>query len=272
LCAGLVIVILCTLISCVCCGDCIFGCMAGLALALLPCITFPICCACICSACNGYSCEICGKGFSMFRWIYCGVSHSHRKSCLAKHRTEYNAIPSSSLYTCSTCQKPLKLWPSSRLEETRCTYCEVQIINDDTNLHVCFPCAGKGPYNQNHLCNRHGLTQGGLTRVNWPDKENFFQPEDEGPAVSGEENNHQENRNEEKSEVGIDPPGYEEATRYPTVSPWDDHTKNKTSQMIRQYSTGLKRMISSPSYDDSEDQEAQRMMAYPRQPPTNPHI
>ena len=51
---GLVFVILCTLLSCVLCGDCISGCLAGLALAILPCITAPICCACICSACNGY--------------------------------------------------------------------------------------------------------------------------------------------------------------------------------------------------------------------------
>ena len=109
-------------------------------------------------------------------------------------------------------------------------------------------------------------------RVNWADKENFFQPEDNDPGPSGQQNNHQDSENQDKSEGGIDPPGYEEAVGYPTVSPWEDSKKNKTNQLIRQYSTGLKRMISSPSFDDSEDQESQRMMSYPRQPPSNPDI
>ena len=109
-------------------------------------------------------------------------------------------------------------------------------------------------------------------RVNWADKENFFQPEDNDPGPSGQQNNHQYSETQDKNEIGIAPPGYEEAMRYPTVLPWDDPKKNKTTQLIRQYSSGLKRMISSPSYDGSEDQESQRMMPYPRQPLSNPDM
>jgi len=246
---------------------CMLLCMQWLQVSILS--VFP----CTVSAPAIPSCELCGKGFSTFSWIFCGTGHSHRKTCLARHRAEYDAFPPSSLYKCSTCQKRLKVWPSSKLDESRCGFCDEEIINDDTNMHVCFPCAGKGPMNQNHLCNRHSLSQGrALTLVNWKDKDsgNFFKPVDEDDGLGDAGGGTADTVNE--GTINIDPPGYEEATKFPTVSNWDDYRGNKTSKIIRQYSSGFKRMVSSSGSDAAEDLEAHNMLSYPRQPPTNPDI
>ena len=58
----------------------------------------------------------------------------------------------------------------------------------------------------------------------------------------------------------IDPPGYEEADSFPTVSAWDDYRINKTGNLIRQYSIRLVRMVSSGSASAAEDPEAQNTL------------
>ena len=55
----------------------------------------------------------------------------------------------------------------------------------------------------------------------------------------------------------IDPPGYEEADSFPTVSSWDDYRINKTGQLIKQYSRSMIRMVSYGSDSATEDLEAQ---------------
>ena len=59
----------------------------------------------------------------------------------------------------------------------------------------------------------------------------------------------------------IDPPGYEEADSFPTVSAWDDYRINKTGQLIKQYSRSLIRMVSYGSTSAAEDLEAQNSVS-----------
>ena len=91
-----------------------------------------------------------------------------------------------------------------------------------------------------------------MVGVNW-EEENFF------------EGTHQQSYN-------VDPPGYEEALEYPTVSSWDENQKNKPQQLITQYSLRLNPMVSSSESESQEVPETQNMLSYPRQPSTNPDM
>ena len=88
-------------------------------------------------------CELCGKTFNDYTWIFRDQSKKHRKQCLRENRTEYDSIPDSSLYKCKNCHKDLKVWPVDKLEGTKCTKCDVDVTNDGTNIHVCFTCGGE---------------------------------------------------------------------------------------------------------------------------------
>ena len=59
----------------------------------------------------------------------------------------------------------------------------------------------------------------------------------------------------------IDPPGYEEADSFPTVSTWDDYRINKTGQLIKQCSRSLIQMVSYGSTSAAEDLEAQNSVS-----------
>ena len=138
------------------------------------------------------------------------------------------------------------------------------IYNNGGNVHICFACAGEGSYTHHHLCNEHADGRN-IIGVNW-EVENFF--------VTGSEGINQEAEDEGTNQqtFDIEPPGYEEAAQYPTVSTWDEKLMNKPHQLIRQYSLGLKRMVSTSESETLEVPEAQNMLSYPRQPPGNPDM
>jgi len=182
----------------------------------------------------------------------------------------YDNIPDSSLYKCATCRTKLKVWPRN-VARSRCTKCYEEIINDGTNLHVCFTCAGRGRYDENHLCNAHSLSEEpDLTLVDWENDDNTFviiNHDDEEDDVEAMSRMRDQVSNDENDMTDTAPPGYEEAVKYPTVSTWNDYRINKTNQLIRQYS----RLASSGS-SAIQDPEAQHMVPYPRQLSTNQNI
>ena len=70
----------------------------------------------------------------------------------------------------------------------------------------------------------------------------------------------------------IDPPGYEEADSFPTVSAWDDYRIDKTGNLIRQYSIRLVRMVSSGSASAAEDPEAENTLPGHNDQPNMPNF
>ena len=143
-----------------------------------------------------------------------------------------------------------------------------------TNLHVCFRCAGRGRYDTMHLCNNHMESLTSLTMVIWEEFENvneisFVNEEDSSVThndtsqVSEQLAEIRENEDEtiDQYDYDIDPPGYEEADSFPTVSSWDDYRINKTGQLIKQYSRSLIRMVSYGSTSAAEDLEAQNSVS-----------
>ena len=183
----------------------------------------------------------------------------------------YDSIPDSSLYKCATCRTKLKVWPKNKVARTRCTICFDEVINDGTNLHVCFTCSGRGRNDENHLCNSHSLSQEqNLTLVDWENDDNIFvianhDDNDEDAQIMNQTRD--QVLNDENDMADNAPPGYEEAIKYPTVSTWNDYRRNKTNQLIRQYS----RLASSGS-SAVQDPEAQYMVSYPSQLSANQDI
>ena len=124
-----------------------------------------------------------------------------------------------------------------------------------------------------HLCNDHMESLTSLTLVFWEEfnTENdisFVNEEDSSAAQNDDLNtsqvseHHEETHGNEDETIDqyyydIDPPGYEEADSFPTVSAWDDYRINKTGQLIKQYSRSLIRMVSYGSASATEDLEAQ---------------
>ena len=124
-----------------------------------------------------------------------------------------------------------------------------------------------------HLCNDHMESLTSLTLVFWEEfnTENdiSFVNEEDSSAVQNDDLNtsqvseqYEETHGNEDETIDqyyydIDPPGYEEADSFPTVSAWDDYRINKTGQLIKQYSRSLIRMVSYGSASAAEDQEAQ---------------
>ena len=124
-----------------------------------------------------------------------------------------------------------------------------------------------------HLCNDHMESLTSLTLVFWEEfnTENdisFVNEENSSAAQNDDLNTSQvseqyEETHENEDETiaqyyyDIDPPGYEEADSFPTVSAWDDYRINKTGQLIKQYSRSLIRMVSYGSASAAEDLEAQ---------------
>ena len=86
------------------------------------------------------------------------------------------------------------------------------IYNNGNNVHICFAWAGEGSYTHHHLCNEHA-EEGNIIGVNW-EAEHFF--------VTGDEGMNQETEDEGTNQqtFDYDPPAYEEAAQYPTVSTW----------------------------------------------------
>ena len=128
-----------------------------------------------------------------------------------------------------------------------------------------------------HLCNNHMESLTSLTMVIWEKFENvneisFVNEEDSSVAQNDDLNTRQvseqlaeirENEDEtiDQYDYDIDPPGYEEADSFPTVSSWDDYRINKTGQLIKQYSRSLIRMVSYGSTSAAEDLEAQNSVS-----------
>jgi len=124
-----------------------------------------------------------------------------------------------------------------------------------------------------HLCIYHMESSTSLTLVMWEQFENkngisFVNEEDSVDAQNDDMNTNQvsvqladirENEDEtiDQYDYDIDPPEYEEADNFPTVSAWDDYRINKTGQLIKQYSRSLIRMVSYGSTSAAEDLEAQ---------------
>ena len=128
-----------------------------------------------------------------------------------------------------------------------------------------------------HLCNDHMESLTSLTLVFWEEfnTENdisFVNEEDSSAAQNDELNTSQVSEQYEETHgnedetidqyyYDIDPPGYEEADSFPTVSAWDDYRINKTGQLIKQYSRSLIRMVSYGSTSAEEDLEAQNSVS-----------
>jgi len=127
-----------------------------------------------------------------------------------------------------------------------------------------------------HLCNNHMESSTSTTFVSWGEHGNqmsFMSEERLRSLVAQYEgfNTRQmsdqcieihENEDEtiDQCDDDMDPPGYEEADSFPTVSAWDDYRINKTGNLIRQYSIRLVQMVSSGSASATEDPEAQNTL------------
>ena len=61
-------------------------------------------------------CEVCGDQSSICR----PGSHTYTQ-CAAEHAATLATLPDSALYSCKSCDKPLKLWPVDLLPTTRCS-------------------------------------------------------------------------------------------------------------------------------------------------------
>jgi hypothetical protein len=118
--------------------------------------------------------------YSFFRCDLCQQKvrdiGEHRGLCKTRLQTDYDAIPDSSLYSCTKCATPLKLWPKEKLVAGTCFKCLEVIANSGENLHSCFLC-------DKQLCGSHNpSTDGGRILVNFEERE-FLPEETPGPRT-----------------------------------------------------------------------------------------
>eukprot|EP00092_Neocalanus_flemingeri_P013536 GFUD01014598.1.p1 GENE.GFUD01014598.1~~GFUD01014598.1.p1 ORF type:complete len:302 (+),score=42.53 GFUD01014598.1:48-953(+) len=164
-------------LSCVCacaCGanPCYTG--MGVCCCALPCLWVLFCI--IMGIFDKGRCDLCGKKVRVVSdWCDCFCGN-HKKECLEKNQTEYEAIPASPLYKCKRCQKLLKLWPIEKLSETRCFKCEEKYPNDGTNVHVCFDCV-QWTNSTFHLCSKHHRGEE-IIEVNFEDRSSVLHETD----------------------------------------------------------------------------------------------
>ena len=92
-----------------------------------------------------FRCKLCGEDVK----ITTNTSKYHKLVCKEYRMEEYQRIPDSTNYFCKKCDDaPLKIWPSEKLAETKCSKCRERIVNSGGNLHLCFIC-------DKALCARH---------------------------------------------------------------------------------------------------------------------
>ena len=157
-------------------------------------------------------CELCAKHFRNYQWNYRNGALKHRRKCLRENIEDYNNIPDSTLYKCNKCLKNLKVWPADKLQNIQCTYCKKIVINNGTNVHVCFRCAGsfilQDPF-KFHICSDHQQTRH-VVEITWePESVDF------GLSVT---NNHSNTDPPDIDTEDIALPTYEEAMEFPNVS------------------------------------------------------
>ena len=95
---------------------------------------------------NLFRCELCSRKVNGG-----GGGDGHRAKCLARNMETYQTIPDSSLYSCTTCKAPLKLWPPDKLSKAKCSKCEEEL---DSQVHLCFTCP-KTMSDRHYLCGKH---------------------------------------------------------------------------------------------------------------------
>ena len=152
------------------------------------------------------------------------------------------AMPNSTLYSCKSCNTPLKLWPVECLAVSQCAKCEEKIENNGRNLHVCFTCPKTHVSHRQHLCSDHGDVH--LQRVVLVDfiGIGLIKTDEFLPSVA------------DNVEEGV---GEEVLTRQPSwqqkISSTIRVVENKPIQMARQTSMKLKRMTSTSSTSQRMD-------------------
>lgn len=164
------------------------GCMVGSAVGYcLPCP----CCAIPCLwyvYSSDARCELCGQKFRSNAIKEFSPAYTHKEACLKNNKSQLDQMPNSSLYKCKNCKNMLKLWPINKLEKSKCIKCENEIVNNGSNLHICFTCisvgtqhSGQGSekgcsskvinhnhWTNHHLCSRH-TEEGNVIEVNFED-------------------------------------------------------------------------------------------------------
>jgi len=213
---ALIIVLICLICSKdlrSCCSQLFLLCFG--AIVCLPCLP----CWILCCIFSNYRCELCSEKVRTF-------NSKHREECVEENQEDYIAIPDSTLYECKKCDNILKVWPE-KLERSHCFKCNLELLNNGTNLHYCFLC-------EYAVCDAHHQGQG-MSIVDREKK--TIEPKDIQIGV------------ELLSDPSADPPAYNRLTS--VVVETRVNIKNAGRKVIN-----LQRMMSKespppPSYEDA---------------------